>query len=50
MISPIIAAQTSAPIASIQQNVDAQSVLHSQNALQETKEQERAQEFHKDIP
>lgn len=41
MISPIIATQNSAPVASIQQNVDAQSVLHSQNALQETKEQER---------
>ncbi len=41
MISPIIAAQTSTPIASIQQHTDAQSVLQSQNALQQTKEEER---------
>lgn len=41
MISPIIAAQTSTPVASIQQHTDAQSVLQTQNALQQTKEEER---------
>lgn len=40
MISPIVATQ-SAPIASIQQNTEAQSVLQSQNALRETKEEAR---------
>ena len=41
MISPLVATQASTPIASIQQNADAQSILHSQNALHETQEQER---------
>lgn len=41
MLTPIIAAQSSTPIASIQQNTDAQSVLQTQNALRETKEEER---------
>lgn len=41
MISPIIAAQNSTPIASIQHNTDAQSVLHSQNATQQVKEEQR---------
>ena len=40
-ISPLVATQASTPIASIQQNADAQSILHSQNALHETQEQER---------
>lgn len=40
MISPIVTTQ-SAPIASIQQNMDAQSILQSQNALQETRKEER---------
>ena len=37
MISPIVTTQ-SAPIASIQQNMDAQSILQSQNALQEERQ------------
>lgn len=41
MISPIIAAQTATPVASIQQHTDAQSILQSQNALHQTKEEER---------
>ena len=40
MISPLTATQ-SAPIASIQQNADAQSVLQGQNAIQQTREEER---------
>ena len=40
MISPLTATQ-SAPIASIQQNADAQSVLQGQNAIQHTREEER---------
>ena len=36
MISPLTATQ-SAPIASIQQNADAQSVLQGQNAIQQTR-------------
>ena len=40
MISPLTATQ-SAPIASIQQNADAQSVLQGQNAIQQTQEEER---------
>ncbi|MBQ9610920.1 MAG: hypothetical protein IJV15_15975 [Lachnospiraceae bacterium] len=32
MITPVIAAQGSAPIAQIQQNTDSQSILNSQNA------------------
>lgn len=40
MISPLTATQ-SAPIASIQQNADAQSVLRGQNAIQQTREEER---------
>ena len=41
MISPIIAAQTATPVATIQQHTDAQSVLQSQNALHQKQEQER---------
>ncbi len=41
MIAPIIAAQTSAPIASIQQNADAAGVLQTHNASKEVKETER---------
>lgn len=41
MISPIIAAQTATPVASIQQHTDAQSILQSQNALHQAKEEER---------
>lgn len=40
MISPVVTTQ-SAPVASIQQNIDAQGVLQSQNALQQTKKEER---------
>ncbi len=40
MIQPIIAAQTSSPVASIQQNHDAQSVLQSHNAGQNVQKQE----------
>ncbi|MGN0389826.1 MAG: hypothetical protein ACI4L2_03350 [Wujia sp.] len=41
MISPIIAAQTATPVASIQQHTEAQSILQSQNALHQKKEEER---------
>lgn len=41
MIPPIIAAQTAAPIASIQQNIDAQGVLQSQNAQQKVQKEEQ---------
>lgn len=34
MISPIIAAQTATPVATVQQHTDGQSVLQSQNATQ----------------
>lgn len=41
MISPIVAAQTSNPVASIQQNVEAQGALHNQNAQHKVRENER---------
>lgn len=41
MIQPIIAAQTSNPTASIQQNVNAQGMLHNQNAQQKVQEEQR---------
>ena len=50
MISPLVATQASTPIASIQQNADAQSILHSQNALHETQEQEREAAYYEQSP
>lgn len=41
MISPIIATQNSMPIASIQQNNEAQSTLQTANAQAQVKEEER---------
>lgn len=41
MISPIIAAQSSSPIASVQQNTDSQAMLHNQVAQHKTQENER---------
>lgn len=41
MISPIIAMQTSAPVATIQQNTEAQSTLQTSNAQVKVKEEER---------
>lgn len=41
MIPPIIAAQTATPVASIQQNAEAQSVLQGQNAQQQVRKEER---------
>lgn len=41
MIPPIIAMQGSAPVANIQQNKDGQSVLQSQNAFNQVKEEAR---------
>ncbi|MGN0368558.1 MAG: hypothetical protein ACI4EK_07240 [Wujia sp.] len=41
MISPIIAAQTATPIASVQQHNDAQGVLQSQNASKEMQKEEQ---------
>ncbi len=41
MISPIIAMQTSTPVASIQQNTEAQSTLQTSNAQVKVKEEER---------
>lgn len=41
MIPPIIAMQGSSPVASIQQNKDGQSVLQSQNAFNQVKEETR---------
>lgn len=41
MISPIIAATGSMPAATVQQNTDAQSVLHTQIAGNKVKEEER---------
>lgn len=41
MIPPIIAMQGSNPVASIQQNKDGQSILQSQNAFNQVKEEAR---------
>lgn len=41
MISPIIAATTSTPVASIQQNTEAQSIINSNVATVKVKEEER---------
>lgn len=41
MISPIIAMQTSSPVATIQQNTEAQSTLQTSNAQVKVKEEER---------
>jgi len=41
MIPPIIAMQGSTPVASIQQNKEGQSVLQSQNAFNQVKEETR---------
>ena len=41
MIPPIIAMQGSNPVASIQQNKDGQSILQSQNAHNQVKEESR---------
>ncbi|MBQ9233308.1 MAG: hypothetical protein IJ167_04645 [Lachnospiraceae bacterium] len=41
MIAPIIAAQSSAPIAAIQQNTDAQSTLNTLHAESEVKKEEQ---------
>ncbi len=41
MISPIIAMQSSAPVASIQQNTEAQSTLNTTNAQTQVKEEAR---------
>ncbi len=41
MISPIIAAQTSSPVANVQQNADAQGMLHNQIAQHKKQENER---------
>ncbi|MGN0435880.1 MAG: hypothetical protein ACI4D8_04530 [Wujia sp.] len=41
MISPIIAATGSMPAATVQQNSDAQSVLHTQIASDKVREEER---------
>lgn len=41
MIPPIIAAQASAPVASVRQNTDGQSILQSQNAHQNVQEEKR---------
>ena len=41
MIQPIIAAQVSTPAATIQQNAEAQGMLHNQNATQQIREETR---------
>ena len=41
MLSTIIPLQGTTPVANIQQNVESQAVLHSQNASKEVKEEER---------
>lgn len=41
MIAPIVAAQASSPMASIQQNTEGQAVLNSNNAATKVKEEER---------
>ena len=41
MISPIIAAQSSGPIANVQQNAEAQGMLHNQIAHRNNQENER---------
>lgn len=41
MLSTIIPLQGTTPVANIQQNVESQAVLHSQNAAKEVKEEER---------
>lgn len=41
MISPIIAAQTATPVATVQQNTEAQGVLQSQNATQQIQKEEQ---------
>lgn len=41
MISPIIAAQSSSPIANVQQNAESQGMLHNQIAHKSNQENER---------
>ncbi|MBQ8413408.1 MAG: hypothetical protein IJX12_07385 [Lachnospiraceae bacterium] len=41
MISPIIAAQTSTPVASVQHHAESQGVLHNQAAQHKVQENER---------